>query len=320
MRIGFRRIAFTEDERRRIEAIAVEGGLKPVWLDDDAHLTPEAAAQYEVLMGFFPVEETRLATNLKWLQIPSAGAEAYCGDCFANPDVVLTNGSGAYGGSIAEQMVCGFLMLMRHFHEYRGRQRTHTWGRTGENRTINGSSFCIVGTGNIGSELARRLRQLGASQIHGVNRSGRRPTDDYDINYTIDQLAEAVADVDGVALVLPGTPETRGIVDAKVLAAMDKRTILINCGRGYTVDEAALAQALASKQIYGAQLDVFEVEPLPAESPLWDLENVIITPHTAGGDDDPVNSRVIYTICEKNLRHYLAGEPLEHVVDRAKGY
>lgn len=320
MRIGFRRVAFTDDEKARLDAIAREGGLEPVWLDPDAHLTPEAASKYEVLMGYYPVEETRLATNLRWLQIPSAGAETYRGDCFARPDVVLTNASGGYNVSIAEQMVCGFLMFMRHFHQYSGQQRRHEWGRAGENRTINGSSFTIVGTGNIGSELAARLREMGASEIRGVNRSGARPTEDYDRIYTIDALAEAVSGVDGVALVLPGTPETRGVVNADVLAAMDRRTILINCGRGYTVDEQALANALAQRQIYGAQLDVFETEPLPATSPLWDMENVIITPHTAGGDDDPVNTRVIYQIFERNLRHYLAGEPLENVVDRKKGY
>ena len=127
-------------------------------------------------------------------------------------------------------------------------------------------------------------------------------------------------DVDAVVMCLPGTRETTGMISEEVIAAMNPRTIVVNCGRGYTVDQGALTRALQEKRIAAAVLDVAEVEPLPADSPLWDMDNVVLTPHISGHDDDPINAESIYEIFKENLTRYLAGEPLNHTVDRSRGY
>ena len=127
--------------------------------------------------------------------------------------------------------------------------------------------------------------------------------------YTSDQLAEAVRDVDVVVMCLPGTAATRGMLSRECIAQMDPQTIVVNCGRGFTVDEEALIDALREKRIAGAVLDVTAVEPLSPDSPLWDMEHVILTPHISGHDDDPVNYQFIFRIFRENLTRYLAGQP-----------
>ena len=160
---------------------------------------------------------------------------------------------------------------------------------------------------------------MGAT-VRGVRRTlGKKPAD-FDAVYTSDQLAEAVRDVDVVVMCLPGTAATRGMLSRECIAQMGPQTIVVNCGRGFTVDEEALIDALREKRIAGAVLDVTAVEPLSPDSPLWDMEHVILTPHISGHDDDPVNYQFIFRIFRENLTRYLAGQPLEHQVDRTRGY
>lgn len=173
--------------------------------------------------------------------------------------------------------------------------------------------------GDIGTKFAARMKALGAT-VRGVHRSNRPAPDCFDEVYTSDRICEAVAGADVVAMCVPGTKDAQKLVSAECIAAMRPDAILVNCGRGSTLDEEALIRALQEKKLGGAVLDVANVEPLPADSPLWDMENVVITPHISGHDDDPVNCASIFEIFKENLTRYIKHEPLTHVVDRSRGY
>lgn len=315
MKIAIRRVPFTQEQKEQLQTLAEANGCRVCWLQADDG--PEALADCEVLMGGYPAAWLKDLPNLKWLQTCAAGVEQYC--AVLPEQVLLTNGSGAFGIAMAEYSLCGLLMLMRLMPAYAANQRDQAWRCMGLCRSIAGSVITVVGTGNVGSAFAERAKALGA-HIRGVHfHPGGLPSY-YDEEYLYTQLREAVRDADAVVLCLPGTRETVGLISEDVIAAMVEKTIVVNCGRGRTVDQAALTKALQEKRIAGAVLDVFEQEPLPADDPLWSMENVIITPHISGHDDDPVNARQIFDIFMTNLRHWFRGEELTHVVDKAAGY
>lgn len=319
MKIAFRHVPFTQEQRAELDALAKRGGYDTLWVPDG--VTPEAGdlKDCEVLMGYFPPALLPQLPELKWLQTPAAGVDKLCGDIFARKDAVLTNCSGAFGIAIAEYMMTGILMLMRLMPAYARNQQRHVWQCMGSCRSIYGSTVTVVGMGDIGSRFAHLAKAMGAT-VRGVRRTlGDKPAD-FDAVYPSDRLADAVQDVDVVAMCLPGTAATRGMLSRECFARMSPRTIVVNCGRGVTVDEDALTEALQEKKIAGAVLDVVAAEPLRADSPLWDMEQVILTPHISGHDDDPVNYQFIFRIFRENLIRYLDGQPLEHVVDRTRGY
>ena len=318
MKIAFRHTPFYPEQKEALSRMIRSAGHEPVWLPDTAP-SADDLKDCEVLMGYFPPDLMKYLPQLKWVQTPAAGVEKLCGDIYANKDVVLTNCSGAFGIAISEYMLTGLLMLMRNMPAYAANQRAHVWQCAGTCRSVYGSSITVLGTGDIGTQFARRATALGA-HVRGVNRSGRPAGPCFEKIFTADRIPEAVAGADAVVMCLPGTPESTRAVNRTVLAAMSPDTILCNTGRGYTADQAALIDALREKRIAGAVLDVFETEPLPKDSPLWDMENVIITPHISGHDDDPINIDRIFAIFRENLTRYLAGQELTHVVNRKLGY
>lgn len=270
-------------------------------------------------MGGFPPALLKQLPKLQWLQTCAAGVEQYCRAEFASANAVLTNGSGSFGIAMAEWAIAGLLMLMRLMPQYARNQQNHIWKCMGLCRSIAGSTITVVGTGDIGTCFAQRAKALGAI-IRGVHRTSSPLPACYDENYTIAQLKEAVRDADAVVLCLPGTPETEGVFSGEIISSLSEKTIIVNCGRGKTVAQTALIEALQAHRIAGAVLDVFETEPLDTASPLWDLENVIVTPHISGHDDDPINAEAIFTLFMENMTRYINGEPLKNIVDRIKGY
>lgn len=319
MKIAFRHVPFCAEQIAELNALAAQGGYETLWCKDGALPTAEEAAECEILMGYFPPDLIKTMPNLKWVQTPAAGVERLCADIYRNPDAVLTNCSGAFGVAIAEYMLTGLLMLMRNMPAYMQNQRSHVWKCVGTCRSVSGSRITVVGMGDIGSKFAARAKALGA-YVRGVRRTVGAVPECFDEVYTSDRLMEAVQDVDAVVMCLPGTKATTGILSREVIGAMNPGTIVVNCGRGYTVDQNALIAALQEKRIAGAVLDVFETEPLNADNPLWDMENVIVTPHISGHDDDPINIASIYAIFTENLRRWISKQPLTHVVDRTQGY
>jgi phosphoglycerate dehydrogenase-like enzyme len=199
------------------------------------------------------------------------------------------------------------------------RQAERRWDRSIEAREISGTTCGIIGMGAIGGETARRARALGM-RVLATRRSITARGED-DLAHELlppSDLGYLLRESDWVVIAAPLTPETRGLIGAEELRQMKPSAVLVNVGRGPIVDEQALIAALRDGVIAGAGLDVFDQEPLPADSPLWDMENVVVTPHFSSGSDHYTTRAA--DIAADNLRRYLAGEPLRNVVDIERGY
>lgn len=253
------------------------------------------------------------APHLRWMQLPSAGADGYV---HLRPDVPMTKSSGVFGIPIAEWVIGAILMLTRRMHVYRDQQRQSLWQRAEGAKEIYGSTVGIVGLGDLGVEIARRVRPFGCRVLGARRRPGGALPANVDAVMELDKL---LPQVDFLILAVPGTPETNGMLSASRIASMKQGSYLVNVGRGTTVDEEALIEALRSGHLAGAALDVTVVEPLPPESPLWQMEQVIICPHSSGISPEGNADRRIDIFCD-NLRRLLAGEPLRNLVDRQAGY
>lgn len=319
MKIAFRNTPFSADQREILSSLCASASYEYKWYEKEDEITPEDLWDAEALLGYFPVPLLKQLPNLKWHQVPSAGVDSLMGDIYSNDSVTLTNSSGAFGVAISEYMLTGVLMLMRNMPAYRKNQRAHIWREEGVSRTIYKSIITVVGMGDIGTEFAKRAKALGA-YIRGVKRTPGSPNEIYDEVYTTKDLKKAVMNADAVVMSLPATKETKHLLSEEILSAMDRKTIIVNCGRGVTIDEKALIYALKENKIAGAVLDVCESEPLDKDSPLWDYENVVLTPHISGRDTTPVNAEKIFEIFNENLTRYIENRPLINVVDRKIGY
>jgi phosphoglycerate dehydrogenase-like enzyme len=255
------------------------------------------------------------APRLRWIQSISAGVEEFAKPVLAEHGVVLTSAAGVYDHGLAES-VLGFLLALSARIVEDARLEPGSWP-TGGTRLLRGTTALIVGAGSIGTETGRLLRAAGVA-VRGIARTARPPDDVFERIGGRDDLHEALAEADHVVNVLPRTPSTERMFDADAFAAMKPTASFVNIGRGATVDEPALIEALRTGSIGGAALDVFAVEPPPADSPLWRMPNVLVSPHRAGDHD--AWPRDVVALFADNLRRYLAGEPLRNVVDLELGY
>ena len=255
------------------------------------------------------------APRLRWIQSISAGVEEFARPVLTEHGVVLTSAAGVYDPGLAES-VLGFLLALSARILEDARLAPGSWPREGT-RLLRGTTALIVGAGSIGTETGRLLRAVG-TRVRGVARTARAPDDVFERIGGPGDLHAELAGADHVVNVLPRTAGTERTFDAAAFAAMKPTAFFVNIGRGATVDEPALIDALASGAIGGAALDVFEVEPLSAYSPLWTMPNVLVSPHRAG--DHAEWPRDVVALFVDNLRRYLAGEPLRNVVDVELGY
>lgn len=256
------------------------------------------------------------ADALRWVHVAAAGVDAMLFDDLRASDVVVTNSRGVFDEPIAEFVLAAVLAHDKRMHESRALQRRHVWRHREVTRTA-GRHVLVVGTGAIGRACARLLRRVGC-EVRGAGRTARDEDPDFGIVVPSADLREQVRWADHLVLIAPLTPDTRGIVDAGVLAAMQPSAHLINVGRGALVDEAALLAALRSGGIAAATLDVFATEPLPQGHPFWDLDQVAVSAHMCG---DVVGWRDdLACLFEANLRRWLAGEALANVVDKQTGF
>ena len=317
--IGFGQSPLTAQQRA---ALGVELGAQGFeWMDFAVEGADEARlAECEALVGNFSQEQLQRAEKLVWLQVAPAGVERFVAPGALREDVILTNGSGAYGIAIAEYMLGGLLMLMRRMATYLDNQRLHKWVQFPGIRTLYGSKVTVVGAGNLGQSFAVRCSAMGA-KVTGVRRAHPEAIPDgFSAMFSTDQLDEAIADADVVALCLPATAQTVGLFDGARLSKMKRGAMIINVGRGSALDASALIEALASGQLGGALLDVTDPEPLPENHPLWDAPNLILTPHISGIDRDRLAAGMVYEIIRENLLNYAQGLPLRNIVDRGRGY
>lgn len=310
---------FSSEQIEIIRRAAEPMGFTLRLMDAEIRYGPEALADCEILLGYFPRKLLKYAKKFRWYQLPSAGADKYADPgLYDGHEFVLTNSSGAFGPAIAEQLVMGALMLLRRMPEYLRQQREHVWNRVGDLGFLGQSRVAVLGTGNLGSTFAAYCSAMGA-EVVGVSRGGR-PAAHFSKVYPMERRLEAVQNADVVAACLPMTHETRGVLDQAFFEAMEPGAIFLNAGRGGTVRQEALIGALSSGRLGGAMLDVAEREPMEADCPLWDMENVIVTPHVSGSDLDPWNTGKILEIFLQNLRLYGAGQPLQNIVDINQGY
>jgi phosphoglycerate dehydrogenase-like enzyme len=277
-------------------------------------LVPEATA----LLGRFPPAVFAAARRLQWVQSFSAGMDKFLYPAVIESDVIVTNMAGIYASQGAEHAWALLLALARGLPQFIRAQTDREWRRTPVVE-LTGGTLGIIGLGGFGIEMARRaagydmtvlaLDPLRTEPPEGV--AELRPP-------TREALLDLLARSDAVMLACPKIPETLHLIGAAELQAMKPTAFLICVSRGGIIDEAALAAALRSGQIAGAGLDVFEQEPLPPESPLWELENLIITTHCAGASQR--RPQRTFEFFRENLRRYISGEPLLNMVDKRRGF
>ena len=283
--------------------------------------TAEELERCEILFGVPDPKWIPAAKNLRWLHTQSAGVDRYFRNGATFPEnVMLTNSSGAFGVAISEHLLTMAMMLQHRMTEYWLNQQKHVWRSVGKVGSLYGSDVAVIGLGNIGSNFAERVYQLGA-HVTGVVRTEKKERPPHvDKLLTQGDINEAIRDADIVALCLPETAETIGIFGQERFEALKSGAILLNVGRGSAIDEGALIRALESGRLGGAGLDVTATEPLPKDSKLWDFENVIITPHVSGDDSLALTGELIAARFIKYLGDYIAGRPFERVVDKRAGY
>lgn len=277
----------------------------------------------EVLFDFGPIElAPTLAARprLRWIQATSAGVGKLAERVgLTESSVAVTTASGVHARPLAEFALLAMLMFGKDTLRLGREQRAHRWERyAGEE--IAGKTVCVVGLGKIGREVARLARALDARVVGTVRDVRGRPPGELGVERLepTDRLDELLPGADVVVLAVPHTALTHRLLDARRLALLRPGAILVNIARGDVVDEAALVDALRTGRLRGAALDVFEQEPLPAESPLWDLPNVFVCPHSAS-TVAAENERIV-ELFRENIRRYLEGRPLLNLLDKEQLY
>ncbi|WP_306054177.1 D-2-hydroxyacid dehydrogenase [Natronococcus wangiae] len=247
-----------------------------------------------------------------WIHSIQAGVDRFPFDEFESRDVILTNSTGIHDRTVGETVAGYVLAFSRRLHDHVADQQERRWERPewDEAFTLPGTTACVVGTGTLGGGVAEVLGALGV-RVTGVRRSGE-PVPGFERIYASDDLHEAIADADFVIVTLPLTDETRHLFDAEAFDAMAEDAYFVNVGRGPLVDEPALIDALETDALAGAALDVFETEPLPEESPLWGMDEVIVTPHCAAYTRDYF--RDVGEIVRENVGRLEDDEPLHNRV------
>jgi len=297
--------------------------LAVVHLDGYHRLTEEIPDAEVLLAWSLRPEQFVVAKRLRWIHSPAAAVHQLMFPELVAGDVLVTNARDVHGPVVAEHALALLLALAKRLPSALRYQQARTWGQEAmwqerpRPRELTDSTLVLVGMGSIGREIAARAAALGM-RVLAVREHPQRESGAVSLVFGPAELDRALAQADFVVIAAPLTPSTRGLFDAARIARMKPDAYLINVSRGPIVDEAALAQALRKRTIAGAALDVFEAEPLPQDSPLWDLDNLLITPHTAAVTEKLWERH--YALIRENLRRFLAAEPLLGLVDKRKGY
>ena len=310
-----------ETERKMILDSAAEAGYEAIFGSGD-ELTEEMLSA-EILYGEGPAVNAAAARSeaLKWLCASFAGVDDFCAPgAFKNEQAILSNSAGSYGVSLAEHAIALALMMMRRIPVFYDGIKARKWLEPLPQDGIKDARVTLLGTGDAGRCLARRIKGFEPACITGVCRSGKSREAAFDRVVKTEELANVLRETDLLIMSLPGTTETYHLMSEEMFAAIQPGAYLVNIGRGSVIDEEALIAALKDGKLAGAALDVLETEPPAVDSPLWDMPNLLLTPHVAG------NLTMAYTrrrntemFCE-DLKRFAKGEPLLHQVDRSRGY
>jgi phosphoglycerate dehydrogenase-like enzyme len=298
--------------------------LKVVHLSSYDHLGTEIPDSEIIVTWSLRPEQFALARRLRWIHSPAAAVHQLMFPELVNSDVILTNAREVHGPVVAEHVMALIFALAKKIPDAVRLQDKHLWGQEllwrvrPRPREIAGATVGLVGLGSIGREVAQKASALGMRVIAVRENLEKGTPAGVEQVFPAAGFDDLLAQSNYVVLAAPVTPATRGLMNADRLAKMKSDSCLINVGRGPLIDEAGLADALRHNKIGGAVLDVFENEPLPQDSPLWDLPNLLITPHSAGLTEKLWDRH--YTLLSENLRRYLAGQPMRAIVDKTRGY
>lgn len=259
-------------------------------------------------------ESWHLARNVSWVHVAAAGVDGPLFPGLVESRAVMTNAAGVFDHPMAEWVLMVILAYVKELFENLEHQRRRHWAYR-EVGVLEGQRVLVIGAGGIGRDIARVLGMMGM-EVRGVARSRRDRDPDFGTVYAVNDLDELLPWADFVIAALPLTPHTRRLLGAGQFSLMKNTARFINVGRGATVDEDALIWALRNEEVAGAALDVFAVEPLPRESPLWDMPNVYVSPHMSGsGFEERLAAQFL-----DNLRRWKEGRPLLNVVDKHLGF
>lgn len=300
-----------------VEQEVRSGGGVPTFEADHTN----ASQEVEVIFGNVSVDDLLKYRHVRWLQTVSAGVDRFAAEAERLPeDLVITNGSTVYGPAGGDHVMAMMLYFTRSLGYFARKQAEGVWDpsplREGAVTRLLGQRLVVLGLGDLGTNVARRAKAFGMHVI-GVKRT-LTPSDVADEVVTIDELDRVLPDADHVAITLPLTKATHGLLDRRRLALMKPTAYVYNIGRGAIIDEEALVDALQSGRLAGAGLDVFVKEPLPKDHPFWTMENVLITPHV--GANTRHDHDIAAELFVENWHRFRAGEPLANVVDLRLGY
>ena len=281
---------------------------------------PQSNFDADIIYGFAP-SIVKSSKKLKWLCVPWAGVDSLMTPgYFANEECLLTNAAGAYGVSIAEHMIAVSLVMMRRLNEFFEETRNGQWLKPRTQSSLKDCRITVLGTGDIGTTFANRARAFEPAEITGVCRSGKNSATVYNKVLSVSELDSILPQTDLLAMSLPATSETRGILSRERIALLPQGAYIVNVGRGSAIDEDALADALDSGHLGGAALDVFQTEPLPPDNRLWKTKNLIITPHVAGNMTLAHTRNKNVSMFLEDLKNFTAGAQLKYLVNKKLGY
>jgi len=289
---------------------------------DDEKTFDENVRFAEVFIGEPNPEQLTKAKSLKWLQLTWAGADKHLNMEGMMPDFCVTNASGAFGVIISEYAIGGIVAIYRSFPQYLENKKKRSWDRIDSADIIYGKKALVIGTGDLGKNVAYRLKAFGAHVVGVRKTNNTSPIEGFDEVRHVSDLDALLPEVDIVVGCLPNTPESTGMLDYDRMRKMKQDAVLVNVGRGNLIITDDLVKVLEEGRLKGVVLDVFEVEPLPDDSPLWVMDKVLMTPHISGpsfGGNWNVQEN-IWKIVIDNLGRYVRGEDLINVVDHKIGY
>jgi len=305
---------YTDEEMKTLEDL----GYEIVFVDERDISFSKNMKDVDMMVCFNPFDKIDIENfpNLKWIQLLSAGINQVPLEKVKNQNIILTNNRGGYSIPIAEWTVMKILEMLKNSKEFYDKQREKLWKVNTSLLELYNKTIGFIGTGDIAQETAKRLKGFGV-EIIGFNLSGR-DAEYFDKTYKIDEIENFASQLDFLVIAAPYTEGTHHLVNENAFKTMKDGVYLVNIARGSIIDENALISNLQNGKVKKAALDVFEEEPLPEDSPLWNMDNVIISPHNSWASE--MNFRRRYEIAYKNMKRYINNEELINVVDIKRGY
>lgn len=307
-------VKFLEEEIESLRSL----GYDVIFKDEDDISFSHEIEDTDILVCFNPFNkiDISLLPNLKWIQLLSAGVNQVPKEEILKRNIILTNNRGGYSIPIGEWIVLKALEMFKNSKEFFENQKKKLWKTNSRLLELYGKTVCFIGTGSIAQEAAKRFQGFGVNII-GINTSGRQ-VEHFHKCYSINRIKEVIKDCHIVVITTPYTEETHHLVNRDIFESMRDGTYIINIARGSIIDEKALIDSLKSGKIRKAALDVFEKEPLPEDSPLWEMDNVYISPHNSWASEMIFKRR--YNLTYENLKRYKNKEELLNVIDLNRGY